>query len=645
MIRTVLNCLLALLLLTYGVAWSADEIEDVSLKLKWQHQFQFAGYYAAIEKGFYKDAGFNVTLIEHQGGSDLYEPVISGNIEFGLADSSIVFKRLLGEPVVVVSAVFQHSPLVLISLEDSGVLSPYELIGKRVMYQQGADDASLQAMLTSVGIKPHEYELVTHNFDNFALLDDQAPVDVMSAYLSNQPFLYQERGYNVQVINPANYGIDFYGDLIYTSESYVEKNPDQVIAFKNASLRGWQYALENPQEVIGWLKDKYPSNKSQAALEYEATIISQMVSMNFVALGTVYPARFQRIASIYQQLDMAPINADISGLTLDEYVKKAQALTERTRQIIMMVLGISLIIFVVMLLGIRSLRVTIKKRTEALERQLELTDKYVISAEVNKDDEFISVSTAYCESSGYSRKEIMALKPEELAPPETRVARRKIIDGVLAGQSWQGEMRQISKQNRTLWIQLYVDPMRDSSGSIVGYTATATDITERKLVEKMSETDALTGVANRKKLDSVMSKEWARYIRYQHELSLIIFDLDHFKKINDEFGHLEGDKVLIAVADLVSESIRATDTFGRWGGEEFMVILPETSLQEAQLVAEKLREAVSQLNVLGSKSITASFGVAGVLEGITELETLIRLSDEGLYIAKENGRNRVEVVD
>jgi diguanylate cyclase (GGDEF)-like protein/PAS domain S-box-containing protein len=342
---------------------------------------------------------------------------------------------------------------------------------------------------------------------------------------------------------------------------------------------------------------------------------------------------------------MAPSSSDISGLTLDEYVKKAQALTERTRQIIIMVLGISLIIFVLMLLGIRSLRVTIKKRTVALERQLEVTDKYVISAEVNREDKFINVSTAYCEFTGYSQEEILAMRPEELAPAETRNDRRVIVDRVLEGTSWQGEMRQMSKDNRLLWIQLYVDPMRDVSGSIVGYTATATDITERKLVEKMSETDALTGVANRKKLDAVMSKEWARYIRYQHELSLIIFDLDHFKKINDEFGHLEGDKVLVAVADLVSESIRATDTFGRWGGEEFMVILPETSLHEAQLVAEKLREAVSQLKILGSKTITASFGVAGVLEGITELETLIRLSDEGLYIAKENGRNRVEIVD
>jgi diguanylate cyclase (GGDEF)-like protein len=102
---------------------------------------------------------------------------------------------------------------------------------------------------------------------------------------------------------------------------------------------------------------------------------------------------------------------------------------------------------------------------------------------------------------------------------------------------------------------------------------------------------------------------------------------------------------LVAVAELIEQSIRTTDTFGRWGGEEFMVILPETTLEEAQLVAEKLREAVSKLRVLGPKKITASFGVAGVLEDISEMETLIRLADEALYTAKENGRNRVEIVD
>jgi diguanylate cyclase (GGDEF)-like protein/PAS domain S-box-containing protein len=500
-------------------------------------------------------------------------------------------------------------------------------------------------MLTAAGIQPFEYERVTHNFNDFALLDSENPVDVMSAYLSDQPFLYQEQGYSVQIINPANYGVDFYGDLIYTSEAYLKQNTDRVIAFKEASLKGWRYAMENTDEVISWLSQTYPSGKSTASLEYEAGVISQMIAMNFVALGTTYPARFQRIATIYQQLDMGPSNSNIDGLTLDEYVKKVQAFSERTRRVIMIVLGLALVIIGLMFLGIRSLQSTIKNRTQALQRQLEVTDKYVISTEIDRDDQYISVSTAFCEALGYSQQELLSQNPEHMVPEKLRPARREIVNQVLSGTSWQGEMQLLSKSGDVVWIQLYIDPLRNSAETIDGYTATAADITERKLVEKMSETDALTGVANRKKLDAVMSKEWARYIRYQHELSLIIFDLDNFKKINDEFGHLEGDKVLVAVADLVSESIRATDTFGRWGGEEFMVILPETSLHEAQLVAEKLREAVSQLNVLGSKSITASFGVAGVLEGITELETLIRLSDEGLYVAKENGRNRVEIVD
>jgi diguanylate cyclase (GGDEF)-like protein/PAS domain S-box-containing protein len=397
--------------------------------------------------------------------------------------------------------------------------------------------------------------------------------------------------------------------------------------------------------VIGWLQSKYPSGKSQAALEYEAEVISQMVAVNFVALGTTYSARFDRIASIYKQLNMAPNNGSTEGLTLDEYVTSMQALSVQNRRIVMTVLAIALSVIGLMLIGIRSLQSTIKKRTEALKRQLDVTDKYVISAELNADDEFKSVSTAYCEFLGYSREELLSMKPEFLAPSQTRAARREIVNRVLGGGSWHGDMMQRSKDGRQLWISLYVDPLKTPQGDIVGYTATATDITERKLVEKMSETDALTDIANRKKLDDVMTKEWARYTRYQHQLALIIFDLDHFKKINDEFGHLAGDKVLVAVAELIEQSIRTTDTFGRWGGEEFMVILPETTLEEAQLVAEKLREAVSKLRVLGPKKITASFGVAGVLEDISEMETLIRLADEALYTAKENGRNRVEIVD
>lgn len=628
------------------------KLEPISLKLKWQHQFQFAGFYAAVEKGFYEEAGFDVTLVPHDGSEDLFAPVLNGTYEFGLADSSVVVRRLQGEPVVIVSTIFQHSPLVLISLRDKGIRSPFELIGKRVMFQQGADDASIQAMLTTLGIRPFEYEAVPHNFDNFALIDEDAPVDAMSAYLSNQPYIYRELGYDVQVIDPSNYGIDFYGDLIYTSERYMKNNPDKVVAFKEASLRGWQYALEHPEEIISLLQRRWGNNNTIAALKYEAEITTQMISANFVALGTLFPDRFNRIASIYQQLSMAPENGSLDGLFLDEYLVSEGESARQVFRIVIVIVAVLAAVVLVLLIGVYSLRATVKKRTselkalnEALTEQAAMTDRYIITAVLSADDQFLDVSTAYCDILGYSRKELLNLSPENMTPDAVHEARRDIIESVFDGHSWQGEMPQITKDGRQIWLQLYVDPLKNRDGKVDRYRATAVDITEKKLIEKISETDSLTGVANRKRLDDVLYTEWARYLRYKKPFSIILFDLDYFKQVNDEFGHLEGDKVLIRVADCVQTHLRKSDAFGRWGGEEFLVILPETDSEHASLVAEKLRVAISQISGLACTSLSASFGVACTGAKMERVETLIRLADEALYYAKENGRNRVELSD
>jgi diguanylate cyclase (GGDEF)-like protein/PAS domain S-box-containing protein len=629
----------------------ASELESVSLKLKWKHQFQFAGYYAAIEKGFYRDAGFDVTLIEHQGDSDLFADVISGDIEFGLSDSSIVVKRLQGQPVVILSTVFQHSPSVLISIKENDILSPFELSGKRVMFQKNADDAAIQAMLISLGIRQADYELIDHTFEDFALVKSNPPIDVMSAYLSNEPYIYQQAGYDVQIIDPANYGIDFYGDLIYSSERYVSKYPERAIAFKEASLLGWRYALDNPSEVINWLQNKYPSGKTIEALNYEADVIRKMIASDFVALGSLYSTRFQRIADIYKQLGLAPVNGNLDGLTLNDYLDIESDKTQQLVKVTGSIAVVLLLLLAILVIVMRSLRNTIKKRTNELNilnkeltHQVSLTDQYVISARLTPNDRFAEVSSALCKVSGYTREELLNINPEALTPENFRNIRQEVIHRVFSGQSEQGDIQQIHKNGTLYWLHLYADPVRDSSGLITGIRFTASDITEKKLIERMSETDTLTGIANRKRLDSVLAQEWSRYQRHTQEVAIILLDLDHFKQINDKFGHSEGDNVLIALADVVTHIVRATDVVGRWGGEEFLIVLPQTSLADAALVAQKLRTAVATIDVLPNSKITASFGVAASSQ-VTDLEALFRIADKALYRSKTLGRDRIEIAD
>jgi len=159
---------------------------------------------------------------------------------------------------------------------------------------------------------------------------------------------------------------------------------------------------------------------------------------------------------------------------------------------------------------------------------------------------------------------------------------------------------------------------------------------------KLATTDALTGICNRMKFDAELDVEMDRARRYQVPLCLVMFDIDHFKLINDTRGHQTGDQVLKMLADLVSINIRSTDWFGRWGGEEFMVLAAHKDLEEAARFAGKLRELVADFAFGKGLHITASFGVTEFRPDDTP-EVFTNRVDEAMYRAKKNGRNRVEV--
>lgn len=165
---------------------------------------------------------------------------------------------------------------------------------------------------------------------------------------------------------------------------------------------------------------------------------------------------------------------------------------------------------------------------------------------------------------------------------------------------------------------------------------------------RLSTTDPLTNLYNRRFLTEALGNEIQRAARLRSDLSLLMFDIDHFKRINDAYGHQAGDKVLVAVADALKEGLRTYDIAARYGGEEFVLVLPGTSLSSGRLVAERLREAVQSLKFPFHKdglNVTVSVGIATFPTGhIFDVDTLTRCADEALYRAKENGRNRVETM-
>jgi len=190
----------------------------------------------------------------------------------------------------------------------------------------------------------------------------------------------------------------------------------------------------------------------------------------------------------------------------------------------------------------------------------------------------------------------------------------------------------------TVNIDIY---SHDNESFVISFT----DITDLKkksnLLEYQANHDTLTGLYNRQKFHEIYTKEMRREKRYDNSLSLILFDLDHFKKLNDDFGHDIGDIALKEISTLALEVIREHDTIVRWGGEEFIVLLPETNVDGAVFVANKLRCAIESLQEEKiPRTITASFGITTLVEGDDE-SSFVKRADEALYEAKDKGRNMV----
>jgi diguanylate cyclase (GGDEF)-like protein len=182
--------------------------------------------------------------------------------------------------------------------------------------------------------------------------------------------------------------------------------------------------------------------------------------------------------------------------------------------------------------------------------------------------------------------------------------------------------------------------VRDSVSQAAPVLANLRDLA---LAEFRASTDALTALPNQRAVKHTVKRMAAQTSRTLAPLSAIMLDLDHFKQINDSYGHGRGDDVLAAVGAVLSETIRTSDFVGRNGGEEFIVLLPDTDTDAALAVAEKIRAAIADLSVFGvDRAITASLGIATIPRHAGDGDQLVRSADRALYLAKTNGRNRVE---
>ncbi len=619
--------------------------KTVSLRLKWFHAFQFAGFYAAVEKGFYAEEGLNVHLLERDPETSVVDDVVSGRVDFGVADASLIVARMNGQPVVMLNPIFQHSPMVLMSLAEKNILSPGDLLGKKVMYQLDEDDAVIVAMLNEAGLAQNDIVSVPHSFDDWALLN--ADIDAVSAYLSDQPFQYREKGVNINIIDPANYGIDFYGDSLFTREALIKQQPEMVAAFRRASLKGWDYAVRNPQEIVELLLRKGNTGKTREELEYEARVTRRMLQADLIDVGMINHHRLDRIADIYRERGRVPKDANLHGFFADDYLQQETAPVKLLSWLVTLA-GVCLAGLALLFVVNQRLQKRVSQKTrdadearKKLEHYLSILDRHTCVLRVNANLQVQFASAAFCELTGYANTQLLGkLHDSVLMESDNGPRMRQMMETIALGQNWQGEMFLQCKNGEQRVMEVSAEPVLGSEGKFDGYNAIFQDMTQRKNAERLSITDSLTGLYNRNKLDELLYKEGKLVNRGSPVFSVVLLDIDHFKNVNDEHGHLVGDQVLKEFARTLKSNIRETDQAGRWGGEEFMVICPNTSLMGAEKLSEMLRATMERAEYPEHIRVTSSFGVAEYFPG-ESIDNLVKRADEGLYWAKNSGRNCV----
>lgn len=878
--------------------------DSVVLQLKWRHQFQFAGYYAALEKGYYEDAGLSVDIREAVPGIDPFQEVVSGKAQYGVGNCDILTYFNGQETPVVLANVFQHSPLMLITLEGKYPKSIHTVAQGTLMLEPGSSE--LIFYMRQEGIEPNNLKSVSHGFTVDDLI--QGRVDAMSAYVTTEPYYLEKLRVPYQMLSPQQAGIDFYGDNLFTTTREVRDHPERVKAFRDASLKGWEYAMNHQSEIVDLILRDYDPDLDRSALMFEAERMYELIQPNLIEIGYTNPQRWKQIISIYQENGVI-VGAEAFPKLL--YQEKSGLGSSQLLQMVAaaFVVVSGLIIGFIIVFRInrtlrqnarRALQAELELRTimENIDQAIAMVDadgclaaynkKYVAfsgydETYLSKKPPFIEIVGQWGEDNGITvdvqdlnREILTAGKPANLElkhhgrifemqhrpmshggyvrtysditelwtlndllrkseqkfrdllmdlpsaitvtseadgtlvymnqaaleitgtdeksavgtnaadfweHPEDRQAfvslvkkngmvtsfmtrmlrkgkpafwvsisskrtlfegkpalfsifmdmdeRKRMDEELLATERrfrdllaiapvaiiiarldneeilflndqarrlirYEGELsseitmdRLIDTQFREQRLSLMNDVSRtleeeveiklgdgerrwvatsvavtEFEGEMVTISA-LTDISQSKLhasellnsqyqleeangelkrlneaLETMASTDILTQAWNRREFERTVRIEMSRSQRYEQSLCLLMFDIDHFKEVNDRYGHLAGDVVLTELSSLVKSHLRVTDSLTRWGGEEFVVLAPNITLHEALDLAEKLRELVADFLFPEVGPITISVGVAQFKPGQT-LDAWIGMADQAMYRAKQSGRNRV----
>ncbi|MDD2358004.1 MAG: diguanylate cyclase [Thiovulaceae bacterium] len=275
-----------------------------------------------------------------------------------------------------------------------------------------------------------------------------------------------------------------------------------------------------------------------------------------------------------------------------------------------------------------------------LKQYIMILEKHISTSITDSNGVITYVSPAFCSLTGYKKEELIGRKHTLLRHPDMSDSiYQKLWETIAQGNPWQGRIKNCTKDKISYWIDIYIEPIFQNR-VIIGYQAIEQNITKETFFEALAKLDNLTGLSNRLAIEEFVQFFMHEVHKYQKIFSIIMVDVDDFKQVNDMYGHQTGDEVLKKISEILQSLIRSNDRIGRWGGEEFLIVLPQTSHVQAKELAERLRVGVAsyKFKTIGHK--TASFGVAEIEKKDT-IKSLIERADKALYISKKIGKNIV----
>jgi diguanylate cyclase (GGDEF)-like protein len=650
-------------------------LEKVSVQLDWKYQFEFAGFIAAKEKGFYEEVNLDVELREYHPNIDTVNDVLNGISTYGIYHSSIFIEDKKIKPIVILATYLQKSPLIFIA--QKGITQPTQMIHKTIMGTKNElKYSALGLMLEYYHINKTNATIVEHTFD----LNDfiQKRVDVMSAFRSNQLFELKQQNIEYEIIEPFDFGFNMSAGNLFTSKDEAINHTKRTQAFIQASNKGWKYAIEHSEEIIDILIEKYGVKKSKASLLFEANEVKKLMMLDFFRIGEINDELTKLTFRQLKKVGFIDENEHLHNFVFDSMVKNInidflltedeKEYLEKKKRILMCIdpqwypfeaienkkhIGIAADVMKNFeeKLGIPIEYVPVKSWQESIElAKKRECDIFSLASRTPSRLEYMNFTSPYLTlpiviaTTNDSLYFSVATRNDE---PLLNEIFEKLVQSLdeqsmqMIFNRWVSTIEEVTSYNKDFIITLFVIFI-----AIIAVFLYRQYLLQRynKALLKLSITDNLTGLYNRLKTDEKLEEEQKKVLRYEsYCCTILLLDVDHFKRINDHFGHQIGDKVLQEIATVLKNSVRDTDIVGRWGGEEFLIILPNTNKEEGFKVGMKLKDNIAshhfyQINQVNQ--VTISLGGFELQKNISVNEAMSQV-DKALYESKNKGRNQV----